>query len=105
MKTYSIEEWKKKGGDRFGKDWKKWKFICPNCKTIQCTQEIIDTGINEDEAQGYLGFSCIGRFDDSKGCDWTLGGLFLIHDAEILIEGGPPRPVFEFAEVPGGANE
>jgi hypothetical protein len=32
-KQLSIEEWRKEGERRFGKDSKQWEFVCPACKT------------------------------------------------------------------------
>lgn len=97
MKKYnSIEEWQKEAERLFGKDTKQWKFECPMCHTIQTPKDLIDTGMTVEEMQGYVGFSCIGRFTKEKGCDWTLGGLFRIHTVEIKTDKGF-RPYFDFA--------
>lgn len=82
--------------ERFGEDTKAWKVICPSCKTVQSVQDFNDAGISP--ASDYFGFSCIGRFDDSKGCDWSLGGLFQIHTLELIDEEGS-HPRFEIAEA------
>lgn len=78
------------------------KFKCVKCGTVQCAQDFIDKGIgnNFQEVQHYLGFSCIGRFTEDKGCDWTLGGLFQIHKLEIIDDDGINHPHFE----PVGGN-
>ena len=95
----SIEEWKAEAVKRFGEDSKNWKFVCPMCKTEQTPKDLIDTGMTEDEMQGYIGFSCIGRFNNKlTGCDWTLGGLFQIHTVEINTGDGI-RKIFDFAEL------
>lgn len=75
------------------------EFICPSCKTVQTGNDLVAAGAgnNFEEIQGYIGFSCIGRFDKEKGCDWTLGGLFQIHELEIIADEDPTivRPCFE----------
>jgi hypothetical protein len=100
MKKYnSIEEWRAEAVKRFGDDPKNWKFVCPACKTEQTIQDFIDMGFTEDQWHGYIGYSCIGRFNNKeKGCDWTLGGLFQIHTVEIKI-GNDVAKRFDFADV------
>ncbi len=104
-KQITLEDWLAKGEQLFGKDRKTWRFVCPQCKTVQCEQDLLDAGVDEEESQKYLAFSCIGRFNDKKtGCDWTLGGLFSIHTLEVTFKGDDKvRPVFEFDE--GQAEE
>lgn len=97
----SHEDWRAKGHALFGPDQKQWRFKCPNCGTIQTVQDFLDLPMfksNPSNAQGYIAFSCIGRFVEGKGCNWTLGGLFQIHKTEVLMKGAPPRRVFEFDE-------
>lgn len=60
-------------------------------------QEFIDAGIENPEQKFY--YSCIGRWVKGRGCNWTLGGLFQIHETEVVNEDGKPIPVFEFAAV------
>ena len=62
------------------------EFTCPHFKTVQTGNDLVKAGAGKDfnEVQGYIGFSCIGRFDETKGCNWTLGGLFGIHKLEIV---------------------
>lgn len=72
-------------------------FVCPRCGTKQTPQDLVDAGAGEriDDAHKYVGFSCVGRFNEGKtGCDWTLGGLFQIHTLEILSD-GEKHPFFE----------
>lgn len=71
-------------------------FICPRCKTYQCGNNLIAAGAGKDfdEVEKYIGFSCIGRFDSSKGCDWTLGGLLQIHKLEVITPDGKRHPRF-----------
>ena len=78
-------------------------FKCPACKTLQSANDLIKAGAgkNFDEVEKYIGFSCIGRFDKSKGCDWTLGGLFSIHELEVVTSDGEHHMRF----MPESANK
>lgn len=71
-------------------------FQCPRCKTLQSSNDLIKAGAGKNaiEVAKYLGFSCIGRFDKSKGCDWTLGGLLQIHELEVILPSGKLHPFF-----------
>ena len=75
--------------------------------TVQSGQDLIDAGAGEDfeEVQKYLAFSCVGRWtgagsalrketEEGKGCDWTLGGLFQLHDFVVIDEDGKEHPHF-----------
>ena len=69
-------------------------FKCPICGTIQSARSLMQAGVNKEDLEKYIGFSCIGRFTGvgsykkgtppGKGCDWTLGGLFHFHKLEIV---------------------
>jgi hypothetical protein len=78
-------------------------LICPVCGTIQSMVTLVKAGCAEDDVAKYIGFSCEGRFANAgswpnasensekadrrraiRGCDWTLGGLFQIH--QLIIE-------------------
>ena len=96
MRTYTHEEWLDEAERRFGDDPRDWLFICPRCGTEQCAWDFYEAGVKRKHIEGYLAFSCIGRFTDKKGCDWTLGGLFHIHTVEVVI-GDKRRPTFAFA--------
>lgn len=83
-------------------------FICPRCKTIQSARDLIEAGAGADfeAVSGYLGFSCVGRFTgagsprktpDGKPCNWTLGGLFSLHELEVITPDGKHHPHFELA--------
>lgn len=73
------------------------KFRCPRCGTVQSARDLIEAGAgkNLDEVEGYLAFSCVGRFTKDKGCDWTLGGLLKIHTFEVVTPDGQKHPRFE----------
>ncbi|WP_312903576.1 ASCH domain-containing protein [Stutzerimonas nitrititolerans] len=102
MKTMTLDEFrdalKAQGVPR-----DHFAFRCPRCKTIQSANDLIAAGAGEDfeAVERYLGFSCVGRFtgadDPSKtkpGCNWTLGGLFQIHELEVVTEDGIHHPRF-----------
>lgn len=79
---------------------------CPVCSTIQSASDLIAAGAGEDfnAVEGYLGFSCVGRWTDAGsyktgdptgyGCDWTLGGLFGFHELEVATPDGKKHPRF-----------
>ena len=78
------------------------QFVCPRCHTVQCADDFIKAGVGESfsEVEPYLAFSCIGRWDESKGCDWTLGGLFQIHELVVTTPDGTRHPRFRPANIP-----
>ena len=93
-----LKDWIEEGEKRFGTDKSQWQFVCPACKTVQTVQDLIDAGVPKEDLDGYMAFSCIGRFTEGKkGCDWTLGGLFQIHKMEVVLDNGGKRKVFQFA--------
>lgn len=95
MVTMTLKEWKAKGTELFGTDdFREWMFVCPACGNIQSYKDFF--GLTDDP-QDYMAFSCIGRFKENIGCDWTLGGLFQLHTTEVIDEEGKAHPVFEFA--------
>ncbi len=106
MRRITLEEFTKEATRLYGKDRKKWKFICPICGTEQSAEDLVNAGVSKDEVNKYIGFSCIGRWLNSGpydknnpkvGCDWTLGGLFSVHKLEIIDYKGDSHPRFELA--------
>ena len=92
-----LEEWLAIGKEKFKTDdVKQFKFECPNCKQTQTAQEFIDAKI-ENASERFF-FSCIGRWVENRGCNWTLGGLLQIHKTEVINQNGGTTPVFEFAD-------
>jgi hypothetical protein len=81
-------------------------MICPMCGTIQSAHDLIAAGAGAtfDDVNGYLGYSCIGRFTHGQpppkergtqiGCNWTLGGLFRVNTYEVVTEDGQKHPRF-----------
>lgn len=93
-------------------------LVCPICGTAQSMASLIAAGASPQQAETAIGFSCEGRFsgagpwpsnkDKSKkaaarrnvrGCDWTLGGLFLVHELEVQTEDGKKHPRFAVASA------
>lgn len=97
MKTATLEEFhaalKAQGKDRI----EDVTFKCPKCGTLQSAQDLIDAGAGADmeAVEKYLAFSCVGRWSEDKGCNWTLGGLFKIHQYEVVTPDGETHPRFE----------
>jgi hypothetical protein len=100
MKTYQLADWLAEAKRSFGEPSAKWKFQCPMCGHIQSGEDFIAAGIEDYNTKVF--FSCIGRWTNTdknakNPCNWTLGGLFQFHKAEVIDEEGKARPVFEFA--------
>jgi hypothetical protein len=92
-------------------------FVCPICGTVQSMASLIAAGCEPDKVEGYVAFSCEGRFTragpwarstdksakardrrEVRGCDWTLGGLLSLHKLEITYpDSTEPRPAFVIA--------
>lgn len=81
---------------------------CPICGTVQSARSLFRAGLGGtfEDAEGFLGFSCVGRFTGAgaysqktksspEGCDWTLGGLFKLHKLEVETPDGRRHPRFE----------
>lgn len=82
--------------------------VCPVCKTVQSSRCLIKAGAGKsfEEVERYLGFSCVGRFTgagsprkkpDGQPCNWTLGGLFRLHELEVETPEGRKHEHFELA--------
>ena len=69
MKQITMKHFQAEANNRFG-EYKKWQFVCPQCKTVQTPEDLVNAGVQKEFVQMKAGFSCIGRFDKSKGCNW-----------------------------------
>jgi hypothetical protein len=95
---------------------KDMAFVCPICATVQSMRSLVLAGADRDKVDRSIGFSCEGRFSDAgpwpaskdksakatkrrsiRGCDWSLGGLFKLHNTEIEHENGSKSPTFAIA--------
>ena len=86
-------------------------LVCPICKTVQSMASLVKAGATQEEAERMIGFSCEGRLTNAgpmpgnasakrkatRGCDWSLGGLFKLHKLEVEDEEGAKHPRFEIA--------
>lgn len=86
-------EWGAEGRDRFGANMLEWWFICPMCKTVMTPRMYGDAGAPE----GAVAFSCIGRYNESLGCNYTGGGLFRLNPVHVTCTDESIETVFEFA--------
>jgi len=102
MKTLTLQEWKEEGTKLYGEKMGNWLFVCPQCKQIQSLKDFVEKNVPEPTTKFY--YSCIGRWVENRGCNWTLGGLFQIHETEVISEDGDKVPVFEFAGLPEPAS-
>ena len=97
MNTMKLSEFRETCKKHWPESAAEIEFICPSCKTVQSANDLIKAGAGDsfDDINKYLGFSCVGRWDEKQGCNWTLGGLFKIHELEIVDdESGDARPCF-----------
>lgn len=113
LEKISLEEAHKRMREQGVSASRHYAFICPICHTVQSMASLVKAGAKPDSVESYIGFSCEGRFSgigsyhtkgrskDTRGCDWTLGGLFRLHTLEIEYENGEIGPRFEIA----GATE
>lgn len=97
MKTITFEQLAEQGEELFGKDKKEWRFRCISCGECQTYNEFKAAGV--EDPSGLVHFSCIGRYVEGRGCNWTLGGLFTIHEKEVGRD-GKMHPVFNFDGEP-----
>jgi hypothetical protein len=98
MKTYTLPE--------------VHTAFAAQCGTVQSMASLVQSGAEPDSVHKSFGFSCEGRFNgagawpndkeaqatrEKRGCNWTLGGLFQIHTAEVQQEDGTVEPTFDVA--------
>lgn len=80
---------------------------CPICGTVQSLTSFERAGVEKEDRERSVGYSCIGRFTNAgpwkkdeppgRGCDWTLGGLFRLHKLEVINDDGKALSFFEVA--------
>lgn len=97
---------------------KHFAFKCVICGTVQSMASLKRAGCPDEKLESQIGFSCEGRWSNAgawprderkrdarradnnkRGCDWTLGGLFRLHETEVLNEDGKPQPIFHIASA------
>lgn len=106
MKTMTLEDFRAALKAQGVSDRTHYAFTCPACGTVQSAADLIAAGAGSsfDDVEQYVGFSCVGRFTgagsprkeaDGKPCNWTLGGLFKLHDLEVVTPDGKRHPHFQ----------
>jgi hypothetical protein len=106
IKTISLEDFRAELKAQGVSSREHSAFRCPMCGIVQSMHSLKRAGVNAEEAERQIGFSCIGRNTgagtprkkpDGKPCNWTLGGLFRLHKMEVVGEDGKAHPFFEIA--------
>lgn len=107
MKTMTLEEFQQALLAQGVPSHEHFAFKCPQCHTIQSATDLILAGAGDtfEQVEKYLGFSCVGRWKGETftlgrfglGCDWTLGGLFQLHELEVITPDDKSHPRFELA--------
>ena len=81
-------------------------FVCVMCGHVQSITSFTGAGADSERAEKMIGFSCVGRIAGPKHqhpvwgdgpCNWTLGGLFRLHNTEVITEDGETHPSFALA--------
>ena len=94
-KIIRYDDWIAELQLRFGTDSKQWAFKCPSCGNVQTANDFLQHNVGHAKDNVY--YSCIGRYVEGIGCNWTLGGLFQINKVSVL-KGAKVFPVFEMAD-------
>lgn len=106
METIKLDDFRARIKAQGVSDLVHAAFKCPMCKTVQSITSFTRAGTDADTAEKYIGFSCVGRVTGAGGprnepdgdpCNWTLGGLFRLHDLEVVDDEGASHPHFEIA--------
>lgn len=101
-----IKKWREEAVRLFGKDWMKWRFVCPACGHIATPGDFLALGKDPNDASR----NCIGRANGKgrtpdinepapDGCNWCAYGLFGTMDKgrRIFTEEGNNIEIFDFA--------
>lgn len=98
MRQITIEEFHAELRAQGVASHEDFAFRCPMCRTIQSGRDLIRAGAGKDfdAVERYVAFSCVGRWTGAgewkkgeapgRGCNWTLGGLFQIHELEVIAD-------------------
>lgn len=106
METIKLDEFRRRLKAQGTSDRKHAAFKCPMCKTVQSITSFTRAGTDEETAERYVGFSCVGRVmgaespreqPDGRPCNWTLGGFLQLHELEVIDNEGKSHPYFEVA--------
>lgn len=106
VKKQTFQEWMDEGKNKFGEDFKNWKFKCPACGHVAFGQEFKDAGATANDMYSV----CIGRItgkgedgfkgkNKGYGCNWAAYGLFgTLGKGRVVIYEGNEIDVFDFAD-------
>lgn len=112
MKTYKLAEVHAAFKAQGVSSHRHYAVKCPICGTVQSMASLVASGDNPDKVDRHFAFSCEGRFSGAgewprdkkaqaartkRGCNWTLGGLLQLHQAEVEYEDGEKSPMFDIA--------
>lgn len=104
--TISLEEFRARLEGQAVSSRVHFALKCPMCATVQSIQSFLCAGTDQEQAEKFIGFSCVGRVTgapaprkepDGEPCNWTLGGLLRMHDLEVVDEEGTKHPHFVIA--------
>jgi hypothetical protein len=70
MINQTLDEWLAEATKRYGA-LEQARFSCPKCGNVASLAEFGTRGLDEQLAYQ----ECIGRHDNTKGCDWTSAGI------------------------------
>lgn len=100
MRTYTEDEWFKRGEELYGKAHEKWRFKCPRCGNVMSIEKAKTAFSNEERAtlkekDWRIEQECVGRHIQGVGCDWCAYGLFRGPDF-VKRKDGSESAVFPF---------
>ncbi len=104
MRKITFNEWIARGEELYGADRTQWEFRCVACGNVQSIQSVIkrNQSLSFDDIQDWIFFACECRYTKGVGCDWSLCGLFRIHQLEVITPDGEELVAFEFTDDPVG---
>ena len=116
METITVEEFRSRLKAQGVSANRHMALKCPVCGTVQSMASLVRAGATPEQAEQRIGFGCEGRLTNAgpwpsekdksvkakarrkvRGCDWSLGGLFRIHELEVVTEDGEKHPRFVVA--------
>jgi len=107
MRIISVEEFHAEIKSQGVESSEDAALKCPVCGTVQSKRLLTQQGCPPEKVDTQIGFSCVGRWNNAgaynktkknskPGCDWTLGGLFRLHNLEVHKD-GETHPMFDVA--------
>ncbi len=86
-----LLDWQAEGRELFGPETRDWKFVCPNCGTVQDMTSFANLGLHPRQIKLIVGFSCVRI--------WTDKGCFSVGEGPTILEisEGELRATFAWA--------